>query len=282
MTATRRQFLTQAGCIAAAHQTASRLLAASTVPVGLEMYSVRDELAKDLLGTVRKVGAMGYKVVEFYAPYYEWTESTAKDVRKTLDELGVQCRSTHNGAPTFAPDGIQKAIDLNGILGSKYVVMASPGRATSLDDWKRVSERLTSAAGTLKPAGMSAGYHNHRTEFIPLEGKRPIEIIAANTPPAVMLQFDIGTCVHAGSDPVAWIEANPGRIRSLHCKDWGAGEGKGYKVLFGEGDSPWKKIFAAAERTGGVEYYLIEQEGSRFGSIETAERCLATFKRMRV
>jgi sugar phosphate isomerase/epimerase len=96
-----------------------------------------------------------------------------------------------------------------------------------------------------------------------------------------MLQFDIGTCVEAGSDPVAWIQANPGRIRSMHCKDWAAGEGKGYKVLFGEGDAPWTKILAAAESVGGIEYYLIEQEGSRFPSIETAERCLAAWKKMR-
>jgi sugar phosphate isomerase/epimerase len=85
-----------------------------------------------------------------------------------------------------------------------------------------------------------------------------------------MLQLDVGTCVEAGSDPVAWINANPGRINCLHCKDWASGEGKGYRVLFGEGVSPWPQIFKAAEKTGGVEYYLIEQEGSRFPSLETA------------
>ena len=96
-----------------------------------------------------------------------------------------------------------------------------------------------------------------------------------------MLQLDVGTCIEVGSDPVAWINANPGRINSLHCKDWAPGEGKGYKVLFGEGVAPWPKIFQAAESTGGVEYYLIEQEGSRFPSLETAERCLANFKKLR-
>jgi sugar phosphate isomerase/epimerase len=96
-----------------------------------------------------------------------------------------------------------------------------------------------------------------------------------------MLQLDVGTCVEAGVDPVAWIKSNPGRIRSIHCKDWAPGQGKGYRVLFGEGDSPWTNIFEAAESVGGVEYYLIEQEGSRFPSIETAERCLETWKKMR-
>ena len=113
-------------------------------------------------------------------------------------------------------------------------------------------------------------------------GKRPIEIIAANTPKEFMMQFDVGTCVETKSDPVEWIKANPGRIKSLHCKDWAPGPDKGYRVLFGEGDSPWARIFEAAETTGGVEYYLIEQEGSRFPELETAERCLATWKRLKV
>src|SRR6266436_924945 len=92
-----------------------------------------------------------------------------------------------------------------------------------------------------------------------------------------MLQLDVGTCLEAGSDPVAWIRANPGRIRSLHLKDWSPDPGKGYKVLFGEGAGDWKNIFAAAERTGDAEYYLMEQEGSRYSELDTAQRCLESF-----
>jgi sugar phosphate isomerase/epimerase len=160
-------------------------------------------------------------------------------------------------------------------------VFASAGRVTGLDGWKTVAETLTNASETWKPMGLRAGYHNHKLEFVPIEGKRPMEVLAANTPKNVMLQLDVGTCVEAGSDPVAWINANPGRINSLHCKDWAAGEGKGYRVLFGEGDVPWKKVLAAAEKKGGVEFYLIEQEGSRFPSVETASRCLEEWKKLR-
>ena len=148
-----------------------------------------------------------------------------------------------------------------------------------LDGWKKVGDTLTTACEKFRPAGLRGGYHNHQTEFQPLEGKRPIEVIAANTPKDFMLQLDVGTCVEVGSDPVAWIKANPGRINCLHCKDWAPGEG--YQVLFGEGESPWKAIFAAAESVGGVEYYLIEQEGSRFPPLETAQRCLDAWKKMR-
>ena len=96
-----------------------------------------------------------------------------------------------------------------------------------------------------------------------------------------MLQLDVGTCLEAGSDPVAWIHANPGRIRSLHLKDWSPEPEKGYKVLFGEGAGEWKNIFEAAESGGGVEYYLIEQEGSRFTELDTARRCLQSFRQIR-
>ena len=105
-----------------------------------------------------------------------------------------------------------------------------------------------------------------------------MEVIAKNTKPSIMLQLDVGTCLKAGSDPVAWIRANPGRIRSLHLKEWSPDPAKGYSVLFGEGIADWKDIFAAAESVGGAEYYLIEQEGSRFSELETADRCLQTFR----
>jgi sugar phosphate isomerase/epimerase len=279
----RRSFLTFAATASVAFMLPQSFsaLARKRVPVGIELYSVRDELAKDLPGTVRAVAKMGYEVVEFFSPYYQWTTEYAKEVRKLLDELKIKCLSTHNSATVFTPEGIQKAIELNQILGSKSIVMASAGRVEGLDGWKGVAERLTETAEKLKPLGMRAGFHNHKLEFVAIDGKRPIEILAANTPKEVTLQLDVGTCVDAGYDPAAWIKANPGRIRSLHLKDWASGEGKGYRVLFGEGDSPWKQIFAAAEAKGGAEYYLIEQEGSRYPSLETAERCLAAYKKLR-
>jgi sugar phosphate isomerase/epimerase len=255
-------------------------LAQKSIPIGLELYSVRNELGKDLSGTVTAVAKMGYQVVEFYAPYFSWTTEQAKVVRKLMDDLGIRCNSTHNGTDAFKGDGIAKAIELNHIIGSKFIVNASAGRPTSLDAWRTVADNLATAAEKFRAAGLRAGYHNHQLEFTPIDGKRPIEIIAANTPKDFMLQLDVGTCVEMKQDPVAWIKQNPGRINCLHLKDWASGPDKGYRVLFGEGESPWKDIFAAAESVGGVEYYLIEQEGSRFTPFETAEKCLASYKRI--
>ena len=252
--------------------------AAKSIPVGLELYSVREELKKDLEGTVRAVAQMEYQGVEFYAPYFEWSESQTKQMRKLLDDLGVLCFSTHNDSSYLSPEKIGRARDMNLILGSNYVVMVSSDPKPGLDGWKVIADALNFAADRLESSGLKAGYHNHQREFLPVENQRPIEILARNAKASVMLQLDVGTCLEAGSDPVAWIRSNPGRIRSLHLKDWSPEPAKGYTVLFGEGAAQWKNIFEAAEIAGGVEYYLIEQEGSRFTELDTVRRCLQSFR----
>jgi sugar phosphate isomerase/epimerase len=270
----RRSFL----AISAVMPWALSARASNAIPVGLELYSVRTELKKDPEDTVRAIAEMGYQGVEFYAPYFEWTEIQTKQMRKLLDELGIRCLSTHNDSAYLSKDKIGRARDMNLILGSKYVVMAWSDPKTGLDGWKATAESLNIAADQLEPSGLKAGYHNHQQEFKRVENQLPIEIIAKNTRPSIMLQLDVGTCVEAGADPEAWIRANPGRIRSLHLKDWSPDPAKGYKVLFGEGSANWKEIFAAAESVGGVEYYLIEQEGSRNSELDTASECLKSYR----
>jgi sugar phosphate isomerase/epimerase len=255
-----------------------RAFAAQSIPVGLELYSVRQALKTDLSGTVRTVAQLGYQCVEFYAPYFDWTEAQTKDMKKLLDDLGIRCFSTHNSSSYFTADNLKLARDKNLILGTKYVIMSSSDPKPGLDGWKEVADTLNSASDQLASSGLKTGYHNHDREFTPVDGTRPIEILAKNTKPSVALQFDVGTCLKAGSDPVAWIKANPGRIKSMHCKDWAPD--KGYTVLFGESPTDWKGIFAAAESVGGIEYYLIEQEGSRFSEFDTAKKCLEAFRRV--
>jgi sugar phosphate isomerase/epimerase len=275
----RRAFL---GTAAALPFAASAVLRGTkVVPVGLELYSVRGELVKDLPGTVAAVGKIGYEIVEFYAPYLDWTVDTAKSVRKVLDDSGLKCRSTHNNDPSFTPEGLKRAVELNQIIGSTFIIRASAPRVTGIDGWKAVGDQLTAVSEQLKPLGMATGYHNHQVEWRPVEGKRPMDVLAASTPKDVVLQFDVGTCLEVSADPIAWIESNPGRIKSIHCKDWAPGTG--YNAAFGEGAAPWTRIFDAAERAGGVEYYLIEQEtgASNGGELPMVRRCLDNWKRLR-
>jgi sugar phosphate isomerase/epimerase len=269
----RRSFL----ALSAAAPLVPGLAQNKKIPVGLELFSVRDELQKDRNGTITAVAKMGYEVVEYFSPYLTWSLDEIKQQRKLMDDLGIRCLSTHNGMNSFTTD-LNKAIEYNKILGAKYVVLASAGRANTPDAWKGVAGTVTKAMETLRPAGLKAGYHNHQAEWKPVDGQKPLVILADNTPKDFMLQLDVGTCVEVGDDPVAWINAHPGRINSLHLKEWSKTEG--YKALLGEGEAPWKKIFDAAESKGGVEFYLIEQEGSRFPPLETAQKCLDTYKKL--
>jgi sugar phosphate isomerase/epimerase len=298
----RRQFVSTLATAALATPVALRAASANAapastsaggkspkkIPIGIELYAVRGELTKDLPGTLRRVAQIGYEVVEFYSPYVGWTFPYAKEVRALLDDLGLRCYSTHNGAASLTDPGtMAKAIELNQILGARYIICASPPRGVNgVDGWKRVGEQFTAAVEQMKPHGLAPGFHNHATEWKPVAegGPRGMDILAANTPPEFVLQFDVGTAIESGVDPVAWITANPGRIKSIHLKDWAPGaktEEKAYRVLFGEGVTPWAPLIAAAESVGGVEFYLMEQEGSRYSEFETAERCLAAWRKMR-
>lgn len=272
----RRSFLRIAGAAPAAFAAPPR----RHVPIGLELYSVRNELKADLPGTVRAVAQMGYEGVEFFAPYFQWTPDYARQVRTLLDELKIRCFSTHNGPPSFTAEGLPKAIELNQILGSRYIVMASAGRVDGLDGWKKVTETLAAAAERLRPLGLHAGFHNHGAEWPPVDGQRPMDVIAAGTPKDFALQLDTGPCFQLGVDAVAFIRANAGRIKSLHIKEWSSDPAKGYRVAVGEGNGNWKEIIDAAESVGGVEYYLIEQESSQ-SPMETVRLCLENFRKLR-
>lgn len=277
----RRSFLKLAGASPLAVALGGRTRAAqrARIPVGLGLYSLRDEEQKDRMATLQAVADMGYEGVEFWGPYFEWTTDYAKQVRQRLDSLGLQCFSTHTRRPYFSAENFPRAIELNQILGSRYIVMAHSEKVDGLDGWKELAEILARAHERLRPLGLRAAFHNYPSDFRGIEDTRPIDILAGHTPGDFAFQLDT-VMMSAGADPVAFVKANPGRVKSYHLKDWSPGEGGG-RVLLGEGIGPWKALFEAAESVGGVEYYLIEQEGSRFTPMETARRCLENYRSLR-
>jgi sugar phosphate isomerase/epimerase len=278
----RRQFLAALTVAPMAAGTPGlRAQSRPRIPVGIQLYSVRDEVAKDLMGTLTALRTMGYECVEFWAPYFEWTIDYAKQVRAHLDHLGLRCYSNHTSPQHMSSAHLPHVIELNRVLGSRHVIMAHAGPQTGLDGWQRTAELLTSASVHLQTAGLTAGYHNWDVDFVPIQGTRPIDVLTRSTPSEVGFQLDVATCLAAGVDPVAFVRANSGRIKTYHVKDWSSDPALHYRVLLGEGIGPWKALFAVAETTGGVEHYLIEQEGSRFPPMETAQRCLDNFRALR-
>lgn len=276
----RRSFL--ATMAAAPLGAGTRLLQARrAVPVGIQLYSVREEVPRDLMGTLTALRSMGYECVEFWAPYAEWTTAYAREVRTHLDALGLRCYSNHTSPQHMADEPLRHVIDLNHILGSRHVIMAHAGPQPDLDGWRRTADRLARASERLGASGLRAGYHNWDVDFRPVDGTRPIDILTANTPADVGFQLDVATCLAAGVDPLEFIRANAGRVRTYHIKDWSPDPAMHYRVLLGEGIGPWRELFELAETVGGVEHYLIEQEGSRFTPMDTARRCLDAFRALR-
>jgi len=277
----RRRFV----LLAAASAAASRAQTGKRIPIGLQQTAVGRNIQQDLDGTLRAVAKMGYEIIEFSAnTFMTWTPAKAKEVRSLLDELNLRCRSTHNEIVSFSGDGLSKSIELNKILGSDTLVSvrgpglapgargrggadgnaragsAAPGRAAAggtggatlpgLDAWKAFSEQLSQAAGRIRGAGMTLGFHNHDVEFKPVEGTRPIDILAANRD-ITSFHLNIGLCLKGGGDPVSFINQCPGRIQALLVQDY-------------EGQARWKEIFASAEGAGGLQFYLIQRTDGLF------------------
>ncbi|MBM4019550.1 MAG: sugar phosphate isomerase/epimerase [Planctomycetes bacterium] len=243
------------------------------IPVGLQLYSVRSECAKDLAGTVAAVARMGYKGVEF-AGYYN---KSAADLRKLLDENGLKCCGTHTGFDTLMGDNLAKTIEFNKTLGNKFLIV--PGmQAKTRQDWLDKAKAFTELVDKVKPQGMYVGYHNHAQEFKPLEGgELPWDLFFGNTPKDVVMQFDIGNAMGSGGKAVDYLKKYPGRALTIHLKPWSKSNPK---AVIGEDELPWKEIFDLCETTGNTEWYIVEYEVPGLPPLEAVEKCLAGLKKM--
>ena len=235
---------------AAPRQTAGLL---ARIPVGVQLYSVRDLAAKDLPGTLEAIGKMGYKGVEF-AGYYGW-EAKPKELRKLLDANGLKCCGTHTGLDTVTGDALKATAELHTILGNTFLVVPSL-QVEGAQGWLDMAKRFDEIAARAKELGMRVGYHAHAGDFKKLGDKTSWEIFFDNTRPAVIMQLDIGNCLQGGGDPVAILKKYPGRSASVHLKEFGGPEA----AVIGQGVVPWAKVFDVCETTGGTVWYVVEHE----------------------
>jgi sugar phosphate isomerase/epimerase len=244
------------------------------IPIGLQLYSVREDCVRDLAGTLKAVKAMGYEGVEFFNFY----NLPAKDLRTMLDDLGLVCCGTHTGLATLLGDALPRSIEYNQILGNKYLVVPSlpAERRASIAAWRETAALFTSLAEGLKPHGMLVGYHNHSVEFQPLEGETPFDAFFGATSPKVIMQADLGNAMHGGGDPIAALRRYPGRAVTIHLKEYS----KDSTAMIGEGGVDWKTVFALCESQGKTDWYIVEQETYPFPPLECAKRCLDNLHKM--
>ena len=276
----RRNFLKASAATAAfaatnpIHLFAADSYGGNKIPFALQLYSVRNECAKDLDGTVAAVAKMGYKAVEF-AGYYG---RDAKTLRKLLDDLGLKCCGTHIGLDTLLDDNLPKTVEFNLTLGNPFLIVPSlPGNYTkSRQSWQEAADLFGELADKVKPHGMRVGYHNHNIEFKPLDGEVPWDTFFNRAKKEVVIQFDTGNGVAAGGDPVLYLKKKPGRVASVHVKPYSKAKPN---ALIGDDELPWKEIFHICETTAGVEWYIIEYERDAYPPLVSVEKTLEVMRR---
>jgi len=234
-------------------------------PIGLQLYTVRDELQKDVPGTIEKVAAIGYKEVEIYDLY----GMAPAQFTKLLKDNGLTAVSGHYLLNVEKTEWEKKVAEAKE-LGLKYMVHAilDPEERKSLDDYKRHVELFNKIAAQTHQAGMQFCYHNHDFEFQKFDSITVYDYLLKHLDPhLVQFEMDCFWVTHAGQDPVALMKRHPGRFPQLHIKDLKAGIAPSLEFdarmgLFaevGKGTINWKRIFAAAPQ-GGMKHFYVEQD----------------------
>jgi sugar phosphate isomerase/epimerase len=261
----RRDFLKTAGTVAAVACAGADRLAARTLhrPVGLQLYSVRNQLPKDFDGTLRAVHAAGYTVVEG-AGFFD---HSAADVRKSMAAAGLRCVSTHYTLSLLETQ-FDQIIDFTKTLGLEYIVCSSSGgmhrdSATkgdpTLDDWRWIAGEFNKIGEKVKAAGMTFAVHNHTPEFATIDGTLVYdELLKITDPKLVAFEMDCGWVWASGHNPLDYLSKTPQRFPLLHIKDMVRGEdGKIKMPVLGKGKIDYPPILRAAT---GTKYYFVEQE----------------------
>jgi sugar phosphate isomerase/epimerase len=274
LSVSRREFLSRTTAVAGATLALSRLAQAAAaggkIRVGLQLYSVREQCAKDLPGVLAAVGKIGYKGVEF-AGYHD---RSAKDLRKMLDDNGLVACGTHTQYESVLGDKLKETIEFNRVIGNKFLIVPWM-EGKSKQEWLDKAKLFNTLADEVKGAGMSVGYHAHAHDFEKFDGESAWDLFFGNTKPEVIMQLDTSNCRDGGADPVVVLKKYPGRARSIHIKASGGGP----EAVIGEDKVDWKAVFAFCEGPGKTEWYVVEHESSK-DPLDAVKRNFAALKAM--
>jgi sugar phosphate isomerase/epimerase len=257
----RRRFIASTFLAAAAVKFApfgTTRAAGRKLPVALQLYSVRDDCAKDFDAALAQVAKMGFDGVEF-AGYHKYG-GKAKELRQKLDDLNLKVAATHIGTGTLRGDALKQTIEFHQTIGCKFLIVPGDRDFTSPDKSKALADTFNQCTEVLKPLGMACGYHNHTGEFKKDGDKTYWDLFAERTVKDVILQQDCGWTAAAGLDPVAMMKRYPGRMKSTHFKPTVVGNDKTKKPYLGQDSVDWAAVLAACIEFGGTQWVTLEQE----------------------
>jgi len=240
--------------------------------IGLQLYSLRDETAKDFRGTVAKVAQMGYSGVEFAG----YGGLNPNEMAQLLQDNGLKAYSTHFGSIVKTEAEWDFEIEMALATGYKYLVC--PGhKVENRNDALNLAELLNKAAERLRPHGLSIGYHNHAREFVVKDGEILMETVLKNTMPEVVMQFDVFWVAYAGYDPLRFIRKYAGRQPLMHLKE--LGPDRKSNVECGTGVLEFEAIIKAG-KAAGTETFIVEQEGYTLPPLESCKVSFDNLKQL--
>lgn len=239
--------------------------------IGLELYSVREDLSEDLYGTLEKVKKIGYKGVEFFG---EFTHPAEK-VADALDKTGLICCGWHTPWSYVQENQLEATITYNKKINNRYVIVPGLPRELTQDKegWLEVAKKFNSLAKTLAQHGMSTGYHNHHMEFIPFpDGSLPYYILFDNTDQEVIVQLDNGNALKGDGKIYEIPVRYPGRLKTVHLKPYSLTNG--YDTMIGEDDIDLNKFVSLCQQNSNTDWFIVEYESKKlYAPMDGVERC---------
>ena len=265
---TRRKFLTQAGLLSAGLFAAPKMIfAAPPKKVGLQLYTLRNVIAKDVKGNIEKVAKAGYSEVETYG-YSKaggFWGMDAKSFSGLLKANGLTTPSGHFGLDDYfvhdKTESLEAYIEAANITGMEYIIVPSINGEVlkSADQFKAVAAKMNKAAEICKKSGLKLGYHNHNFEWKPIDGTTFYDVLINETDPALVnMEMDMYWVVRAGQDPIKLFEAHPGRFALCHLKDMDK-TSDNLNTEIGRGKIDFKTILKKA-KLAGLQHFIVEQE----------------------
>jgi sugar phosphate isomerase/epimerase len=252
---------------------AAAVHAADTAPrVGLQLWSVKDEIKQDFEGTLTRISGLGFQGVEFAGEFGPYKDNPT-GLKAFMDKQHLQCAGAHMHFDALTADKFEATTAFYKTLGCSNIVISMDKRGASTEQSAQMSQELTALSGKLAAKGMFIGYHNHAQEMRGPVGSTPWDVIARGTPKTAILQQDVGWTTFAGKDPVAYIKTYPGRTRTTHFKAKlveGAPSTSGLPII-GQDKTDWVALTRAVRQVGGTDWIIIEQEEypNGMGQLET-------------
>lgn len=270
--ATRREVLQQMAWLTAGSLIMQNSFASTDVKnkkVGVQLYTVRDLIAKDAKGTIKQVAGLGYSEVENFGYNGKFFGMTASEYKTFLGDMGLKPASGHymygnfgnRQVPGTIVYGWEKAVEDAKAIGQDYMVVAylMPNERKSLDDYKKIAEDLNKAGETCRKAGIQLCYHNHDFEFEQVNGQLPMNILTQQTDAnLVKIELDLYWATRAGQNPIQLFNEHKGRIALWHVKDMDKTEKKNFTEV-GNGVIDFATIFQNAKLSG-MKHFFVEQD----------------------